>query len=204
MTNRKPYNENRVFGRQRMMKQTNPQIARSFTTQGGTFEPTFQPSIGVTDDVLLFCQTPGLRIYLPPNTDACDFNNAYFFTNIPYIVPTDSLSLTIRGIDTTSSISGLSGTISTEIGLLTNMLFFYLSSSDISGTIPTEMGYLMNMQDIQFDQNQLSGTIPTEMGLMTLLTTLYLYTNNLVGSIPTELGMVTTLSNFKLSDNMLI
>lgn len=58
--------------------------------------------------------------------------------------------------------------IPTEIGLLTNLDFFYfqidrpINASQFLSTIPTELGMLTNLKDLSIESNYgIAGTIPT-------------------------------------------
>jgi hypothetical protein len=66
---------------------------------------------------------------------------------------TDSLDL---------SRSGLTGSIPSEIGNLTNLTHLDLESNQLTGSIPPEIGNLTNLIWLRLDDNQLSGIIPDE------------------------------------------
>jgi hypothetical protein len=57
---------------------------------------------------------------------------------------------------------GLTGTIPTEIGLLTNLQTgLVFSRNSLTGTIPTEIGMLTKMRNqLKFDHNFLTGALP--------------------------------------------
>ena len=62
--------------------------------------------------------------------------------------------------------NGLSGTIPTEVGLLTYMHKLFLSGNELSGTIPSELGYMTRLWTLDLTGNKLSGTVPTELGTL--------------------------------------
>ena len=64
-----------------------------------------------------------------------------------------------------------------------------MESNNLSGSIPTELGLLTELSKLDLKHNTLTGSIPTELGLLTELSVMYLYKNNLNGTIPTELGL---------------
>ena len=70
----------------------------------------------------------------------------------------------------------------------------YLSGNNLTGTIPTELGLLSSLEDLNLEANQLSGTIPTEMGLLSNLKELTLSFNQLTGSVPISLASLSSLS----------
>jgi hypothetical protein len=69
----------------------------------------------------------------------------------------------------------------------------------LSGSLPTELGLLSKATAIALWKNRLSGTIPTEIGLLEHLKRLELYFNYLTGTIPTELYVVSVASACLLS-----
>eukprot|EP00543_Licmophora_paradoxa_P015348 CAMPEP_0202463672 /NCGR_PEP_ID=MMETSP1360-20130828/59112_1 /ASSEMBLY_ACC=CAM_ASM_000848 /TAXON_ID=515479 /ORGANISM="Licmophora paradoxa, Strain CCMP2313" /LENGTH=55 /DNA_ID=CAMNT_0049086669 /DNA_START=11 /DNA_END=174 /DNA_ORIENTATION=+ len=52
---------------------------------------------------------------------------------------------------------------------MTKLTFLSFRENQLTGTLPTEMGLLTAVNDAYFYSNNLIGTIPTEMGLMTSL-----------------------------------
>lgn len=42
----------------------------------------------------------------------------------------------------------------------------YLRRNDLTGTIPTELGLLTKLKELQIASNQLTGELPTEFGLL--------------------------------------
>jgi Leucine-rich repeat (LRR) protein len=107
----------------------------------------------------------------------------------------------IESLETESN--NLSGSIPTELGVLTDLSRLALSKNTLSGTIPTEFGLLAELSHLFLGINDLNGTIPTELGLLTELSVLVLVFNKLTGSIPTELGLLTELSKLALFVNTL-
>jgi len=89
----------------------------------------------------------------------------------------------------------LTGTIPTEIGLLTNLtaLAFWepVRGKGLIGTIPTEIGKLTSLKELHLDGNHLTGTIPSEIALIAGLSILHLEDNKLSGSLPSELESMT-------------
>ena len=57
----------------------------------------------------------------------------------------------------------LSGTISTWIGLWTNLEILALNATNITGTIPTQLGQLSQLQQVWLDGTMLTGTVPTQL-----------------------------------------
>jgi hypothetical protein len=80
------------------------------------------------------------------------------------------------------SSNGLTGTIPSEIGSLSNLIALHLYWNSFIGTIPSEIGLLTRLQAIQLDHNRLSGTLPVEFLSLSLLS-LWLSGNNITGSL---------------------
>jgi len=78
----------------------------------------------------------------------------------------------------------ITGTLPTELGLLTELASVSLTNATLTGTIPTQMGDLTNLRRLWLYNNQLTGTIPTQLDQLTKLEILELYHNSLTGSVP--------------------
>jgi hypothetical protein len=72
-----------------------------------------------------------------------------------------------------------------------------LSNNQVSGTLSTEIGLVTEIERIMLEQNKLKGSIPTEIGLLDKLIFLSLAQNNGIdGLILTEMGNCRHLSEF--------
>ena len=83
--------------------------------------------------------------------------------------------------------SGLTGSIPSEIGNLTNLTELNLYGNQLTGSIPPEIGNLTNLTYMNLGSNQLTGSIPSEIGNLTNLYGLSLGYNQLTGIIPDEI-----------------
>ncbi|CAB9526061.1 LRR receptor-like serine threonine-protein kinase [Seminavis robusta] len=101
------------------------------------------------------------------------------------------------------SFAGLTGTISTDIGLLTRLTSLNFHRNQISGTIPTETGMLTALTLLSVWENQLTESIPSQIGLLTDLNFLGLGDNQLSGTIPSEIGSLAEMVSLSVSINML-
>ena len=93
---------------------------------------------------------------------------------------------------------GLTGTLPTELGLLSKITrHIRVSSNSISGTLPTQLGLLTQLSSqLAVSVNSISGTLPTQLGLMTKLSSqLAVSHNSISGTLPTQLGLLTKLYN---------
>ena len=97
--------------------------------------------------------------------------------------------------------SGLSGTIPSALGSLSELRRLNVSDNALSGTIPSALGSLSELRRLNVSDNALSGGIPSELGDLSELRRLYLDGNDLSGSIPTELGSLTRVQHLDLGSN---
>ncbi|GMH30466.1 hypothetical protein Nepgr_032309 [Nepenthes gracilis] len=81
----------------------------------------------------------------------------------------------------------LEGTMSPELGHLSDLKVLVLYGNNFSGVIPKELGKLKTLELLDLRDNNLSGKIPFEIGKMMPLTHLMLCGNKFEGSIPREL-----------------
>lgn len=81
----------------------------------------------------------------------------------------------------------VSGTIPSELGMLSQLTSFNMEYNKISGNIPSHLGMLSQLRTFDMSYNQLSGQIPSELGKLDQLVDLTLSHNNLSGVIPIEL-----------------
>mmetsp|Transcript_22199 Transcript_22199/g.62991 ORF Transcript_22199/g.62991 Transcript_22199/m.62991 type:complete len:1352 (+) Transcript_22199:327-4382(+) len=104
---------------------------------------------------------------------------------------------------TLSSNTGLTGSLPTTFGKLTDILDISIVNTGMGGTLPSEMGQLVNLYRIDLVSGNFAGGIPTEWGDMVGLHFLVLTDNpKFRGTIPTELGKLTNLIRFQLNDNL--
>ncbi|CAB9516350.1 Leucine Rich Repeat [Seminavis robusta] len=84
--------------------------------------------------------------------------------------------------------------ISSQIGHLQDLEAAIFSFTDVTGTLPTEIGMLSdNLAFFLSEQMQLSGTLPTEIGMLSRVDTLLMDSNHFLGTIPTELFQLSNL-----------
>jgi len=96
----------------------------------------------------------------------------------------------------------ISGTVPSEVGLLTQITHLYLNYNSISGTIPSQLG-LTQITDLQLQQNSLSGTMPSEILMLSHITILGLDQNSLSGTVPSQLGLLSQITDLGLGKNSL-
>lgn len=79
------------------------------------------------------------------------------------------------------------GTIPTEIRLLSNLTELDLSNNYLTGSIPEEIYYLTNLEKLFLFKNFLTGTISTRIGDLDKITYFHVSHNELAGPIPNQL-----------------
>jgi Leucine-rich repeat (LRR) protein len=84
---------------------------------------------------------------------------------------------------------------------LSRLSHLYVYDNSFTGTVPTEIGLLTNMTHIHAYHNQIEKTIPTELGSLVVLKELMLSGNDLTGAVPSELGNLLDLQMLFLSHN---
>ncbi|KAL3942648.1 MAG: hypothetical protein SGBAC_003196 [Bacillariaceae sp.] len=103
--------------------------------------------------------------------------------------------------------NGLSGSIPSELALLSNSLVRLELSQDgsstsvISGSIPPELGELTLLESVSLANNALTGQLPVEIGKWTMAAAVDLRANQLRGAIPTEVASLTSLTSLSLQNN---
>lgn len=131
-------------------------------------------------------------------------NNENWLSNAPvgawYGITTD---ISGRVTELELSENGLSGSIPSELGNLTNLEWMSLWDNRLSGPIPSELGNLTNLTVLMLGENKLSGLIPSELSNLTNLEVMGLWSNGLSGPIPPELGNLTNLEGLSLGGNEL-
>lgn len=96
----------------------------------------------------------------------------------------------------------LTGTIPTELGLLTNLIFIDLDYNQISGSLPSELFRLTALTQLDLNDNLLSGSIDGIEGF-TFLEFLQIHSNQFTGTIPNAIGMISNLAAFTLHETLL-
>ncbi|XP_047313674.1 protein NSP-INTERACTING KINASE 1-like [Impatiens glandulifera] len=107
----------------------------------------------------------------------------------------------VIGLGTPSQ--NLSGTLSSSIGNLTNLVTVLLQNNNISGEIPIQLGMLPKIHTLDLSDNSFSGEIPSSLAHMKNLQYLRLNNNSLSGEIPASLASMIQLSFLDLSYNNL-
>jgi Leucine-rich repeat (LRR) protein len=99
--------------------------------------------------------------------------------------------------------NNLAGSISPEIGNLTDLRSINLRQNHLTGSIPSQIGSLTKLDSLDIYHNQLTGELPPEMGNMTQLSFINLENNLLTGTIPKEFTNLGNLKTLAISCNHL-
>ena len=94
---------------------------------------------------------------------------------------------------------GMSGSIPSELGRLSELRALYLHGNTLSGSIPPQLGNLSKLVALGLADNDLSGNIPSELGNLSALTHLWLFNNQLTGGVPSSLGNLSNLRHLYLN-----
>ncbi|CAB9506443.1 LRR receptor-like serine threonine-protein kinase At4g08850-like [Seminavis robusta] len=93
--------------------------------------------------------------------------------------------------------------IPSEIGYLTQLVSLSLEENRFSKVIPTSIGMCTQLREVYLSECLLSGPLPSTMGLLTELEVLQLFGSGLAGSVPTEWGNMVALHRLDINDNKL-
>lgn len=95
---------------------------------------------------------------------------------------------------------GLIGTIPSEIGNLTNLIFLDLDYNFLTGSLPTELYTLTSLTQLDLNDNRLSGNI-TGVDSFPEMEFLQLHSNSFTGTVPFGVGEYTEMDTFTLHNN---
>jgi Leucine-rich repeat (LRR) protein len=95
----------------------------------------------------------------------------------------------------------LTGSIPSELGLLTLLETINLSDNQLTDSLPTEIGNWRKVRIVDFRGNQFRGSVPATIGNWTKLTLLNLENNKLDGSLPTTIESWSSLLGLYLANN---
>ena len=93
----------------------------------------------------------------------------------------------------------MTGMIPTEFFQLASLATLDLSDNLLSGSMLSEICLLSHINSLVLSENSITGMIPTELFQLASLATLHLSDNLLSGSIPSEIGYSTKLKTLLLS-----
>jgi Leucine-rich repeat (LRR) protein len=95
------------------------------------------------------------------------------------------------------------GSISRNIGFLSNLWYLYIDGNNLTGAIPLALRNITHLVDITLHSNQLDGSIPKELGQSPDIRWMSLWGNRLSGRVPATLFNLSHLVELDLSMNWL-
>jgi hypothetical protein len=95
------------------------------------------------------------------------------------------------------------GSIPTQIGVLSGLTALYLNGNSFVGTLPSQLGLLTSLTTLALSSNFFTGTVPTEIFRLSQLTWLSVSHNSLSGSVPTLIGNLRNVNTFYVAYNSL-
>jgi Leucine-rich repeat (LRR) protein len=108
-----------------------------------------------------------------------------------------------RVAEVSLSSNGLSGSIPSSIGNLSNLQHLDLSLNQLNSGIPSSLGNLVHLTYLDVGVNKLSGIIPSSIGKLIHLTYLSMGGNQLTGAIPSSFTNLVNLDTLYLQFNQL-
>ncbi|KAF5446558.1 hypothetical protein F2P56_032175 [Juglans regia] len=99
--------------------------------------------------------------------------------------------------------NNISGSIPKEIGNLASLKLLLVNGNQLTGPLPEELGYLPNLDRIQIDQNNISGPLPTSFANLNKTRHFHMNNNSISGQIPPELYRLPSLVHLLLDNNNL-
>ncbi|BFI32238.1 hypothetical protein MPTK2_4g04040 [Marchantia polymorpha subsp. ruderalis] len=127
------------------------------------------------------------------------------YLNIPYKRLSGSISAELGKLTQLRRLglheNRLVGPIPSSVRNLTFLRALYLRGNALSGNIPDELGELMNIEVLDVSRNMLTGAIPESLGNLPKLQFFNVSSNFLVGAIPTN-GSMGNFSSASFSGNM--
>ncbi|XP_004249029.1 probable LRR receptor-like serine/threonine-protein kinase At1g06840 [Solanum lycopersicum] len=97
----------------------------------------------------------------------------------------------------------LTGSIPEEIGNIKSLKLLLLTGNKLSGSLSDKLGYLPNLRIFQIDENQISGRIPKSFSNLNSVQHIHFNNNTLIGQIPPELSNLSTLLHMLMDNNNL-
>jgi Leucine-rich repeat (LRR) protein len=131
--------------------------------------------------------------------DEFDLTNSNIVGFIPW-ADLATLSDQLKVLDFFSN--EISGSLPSQIGLLTNLVSIDMNTNQLSGALPTALGSLINVKYFDLSNNVLSGSIPLAISGMQDVETVRLDNNPIVGQIPSSMGQLMKMKNLYLKNTL--
>ncbi|XP_059429385.1 probable LRR receptor-like serine/threonine-protein kinase At1g06840 isoform X2 [Corylus avellana] len=99
--------------------------------------------------------------------------------------------------------NNISGSIPKEIGNITSLELLLVNGNQLTGPLPEALGSLSNLDRIQIDENRISGSIPISFSNLNKAKHFHMNNNSISGQIPPELSKLPRLVHFLVDNNNL-
>ncbi|CAB9500791.1 Leucine Rich Repeat [Seminavis robusta] len=144
--------------------------------------------------------------WLQYGTHECSWFSRHWFGDVELYMASSTAHTFTLMYALLASANSITGSIPSEYGLLTSLVYSLLSQNRISGTLPTELAGMSALEWFYLYSNQATGTIPPAFlaGHGSSLQLLNLYGNQLTGPLPSEIGLMSNnMALLALSDNQM-
>jgi hypothetical protein len=110
---------------------------------------------------------------------------------------------TMQGVVTKLDLAytGLQGTLSPELGLLSSLVSFVTSSDALTGSLPKSIGQWSLLESFDVSYNELSGSLPDTIGQWKNIAFVSVSMNLLRGTLPTMMAQWSNLTYLDLMEN---
>lgn len=95
----------------------------------------------------------------------------------------------------------LSGSLSSAIGQLPNLLNVSVAVNNLSGSLPTEITNLVGLRSLNISNNVFGSFFPKNFSRLRALEVLDAFNNNFTGELPLEVSLLTSLQHLHLGGN---
>jgi Leucine-rich repeat (LRR) protein len=129
-----------------------------------------------------------------------------YYNNVQGTIPPEIalLSRSLESIDVSGGPQrALTGTLPSELGLLTGLQDFRLQNNSLAGEVPSDYGAWTGLEWIDLSSNRLNSTLPSDIGKWVSLEILNFGKNQFQGTIPSQIGLWMDITRLTLDDNML-
>lgn len=158
---------------------------RSFRLNGNNLQGTLPPEFSLID--------PNSMTFLVLS------DNPALLGSIPENIFREFQAVTRLDVEKT----GMSGTVSTEIGLMTSLTTLELGKSSLYGQISSSLVKLTDLVSLSLPKMDPQSSIPEEIYSLTKLEDIYLSSMQLVGTLSPAIGQLSHLKKLSLGGNLL-
>lgn len=95
----------------------------------------------------------------------------------------------------------LTGTLTSSLGTLSNLIELVLYDNQLSGNIPETLWQLTDLTRLDLEENSLTGELPSGVGALQSIERFYISFNMLTGTLPPDIGQLVTMERLFLTDN---